>query len=353
ISLLSNPFTSDSTLSKLLDLLILHLQNPKSDHQSILSLLSSSSVHHPNVRRRVASAAHEFILDPSSPTPAIPQALSLLDSFADETLFLSLCFWPCVKTRRWTLRNLSKFRLRMSVFLTVVLGFTKDPYPYIRKAALDAIVTLMRNNLAAADDLSLIRGGYFRAVELLFDADDSVRCSAVHAVGELGRLSVSLLNQETCKRDCSDALFLQLCLMARDMDMRTRVASFCELEKIQTVSKDILLQTLSKKLLPGIKEKCYPGQYSINLHKLPATAAAFAFLHGLEDEFHETLYHAALHNRLKIEESHLEMLCAILLDNDTSVRTGARKFLCVTKLRNSEMLKTCMNSLIENLELYP
>lgn len=78
------------------------------------------------------------------------------------------------------LRNVSKFRVRPSVMLTVLLGFTKDPYPYIREAALDGLVML--SNGIVVEDRSLVECCYFRAVELLFDAENSVRRSAVRVV---------------------------------------------------------------------------------------------------------------------------------------------------------------------------
>lgn len=71
------------------------------------------------------------------------------------------------------------------------------------------------------------------------------------------------------------------------MDMETRIAAFNALGKILTVSEDILLQTLSKKALAATKEKNYPGQYTAKVFKIPATAAAFTFVHGLEDEFYQ------------------------------------------------------------------
>ncbi|KAL0338124.1 UNVERIFIED_CONTAM: protein SIEL [Sesamum angustifolium] len=216
LSLITNPFTSDSTLSSLLEALVLRLQNPKSnsDHQRVLSLLSALSHHHPRLRHRIAAAAHAFILLPSTPTPSLPHALSLLDPahhfqpdpFSDESLCLSLCFWQCVKTRRWILRNLNKFRVRPSVLLTVLLGFTKDPYPCIREAALDGLVML--SNGIVVEDPSLVEGCYFRAVELLFDAEKSVRLLAVRAVSEWGHLLLAL-NGDKTQTEWSDALFVQ------------------------------------------------------------------------------------------------------------------------------------------------
>lgn len=67
------------------------------------------------------------------------------------------------------------------MLLTVLLGFTKDPYPYTREAALDGLVTVLNNGIVV-EDRGLVGGCYFRAVELLFDAEISVRRSAVRAV---------------------------------------------------------------------------------------------------------------------------------------------------------------------------
>ncbi|KAI3472839.1 hypothetical protein Pfo_029968 [Paulownia fortunei] len=400
ISLITNPLTSDPTLTSLLETLILHLQNPNSNYHRILSLLSALSHHHPRLRHRIAAAAHAFIILPSTPTPSLPHALPLLDPahstpldpFFDESLFLSLCFWECVKTRRWILKNVSKFRVRPSVLLTVLLGLTKDPYPYIREAALDGLVML--SNGIVVEDQSLVEGCYFRAVELLFDAENSVRCSAVRAVSEWGQLLVAL-NPDKTKSDWSDALFVQLCLMVRDTDVEIRVAAFNALGKFQTVSEDILLQTLSKKALVANKEKNYPGQYTPKLFKIPATAAAFTFVHGLEDEFYqkiclscfanadslstefaggavhilmdmlnddsvvvrlqalETLHHMAMHDHLKVEESHLHMFFGALIDDNALIRSAVRKTLQLTKLQKLPMFRSCIDGLIRNLELYP
>lgn len=182
VSLVSNPCTSDSTLTTIAETLISHLQTPNSNHQQLLSLLSALSDHHP---REVAA----FILLPSIPIPALSHALSLLDPadsaalalFSDESLFLTLCFYECGKIRKWLLRNVSRFRVRPSLLLTILLGFTMDPYPYIREAALDGLVMVL-NDGVVVEDRSLVGGCYFRAAELLFDADISVRRAAVSAV---------------------------------------------------------------------------------------------------------------------------------------------------------------------------
>lgn len=194
LSLITNPFTSLPALSSLLNFLIFNLHNsiphPPHHHPLILSLLTALSRHHPDFRPEISVALRTFALLPSTPTPSLAHSLSVLfaittpdadDEVGDEPVFLSLCFRPCkASLRHWLLRNVNKFRMRPSVLTTVMLGFTKDPYPLTRKAALEALVWLCKS--VVVEDQSLLQGCYFRAAELLFDAEDSVRCSAVRAV---------------------------------------------------------------------------------------------------------------------------------------------------------------------------
>lgn len=111
---------------------------------------------------------------------------------------------------------MSKFDIRPSVLLTVLLGFTKDPYPYIRNVALNGLADFCK--CIVVEDESLIKGCCFRAVELLSDSEDSVRCSAVRAFSACGQLIVAS-EQERSKVDWSDALFLQVLI---NMEGKTR-----------------------------------------------------------------------------------------------------------------------------------
>ncbi|KZV48740.1 integrator complex subunit 4 [Dorcoceras hygrometricum] len=401
LSLITNPFTSNPTISSLLDTLILNLQNCPN---KVLPLLATISLKCPQLSSRIISAVQEFIFLPSVRIASLPHALSLLltdhsytigtDPFCDESLFLSLCFWQCVKSRRWVTKNVGAFHVRPSVLLTVLLGITKDPYPCVRGAALDGLVTL--SNHVAIDDKSLVECCYFRATELLFDVQKSVRCAAVRVVCEWGQLLVAL-NQEKCKRDWSDAVFIQLCLMARDMDMNIRVSAFDALGKIQMVSEDLLMQCLSKKALDSTKEKNYPGRYTVKLRIIPASAIAFTFVQGLQDEFHEvrrsaccalqklmafsseftceavhvlmdilnddstvvrlqaleTLRLISLRVQLKVEESHLHMVKSCLMDGSAMIRSASRKVIQSIKLPKLKMFRLCTEALMKNLELYP
>ena len=75
--------------------------------------------------------------------------------------------------------------------------------------------------------------------------------------------------------------------MARDMSVKVRVETFIALGKIQMVSEDILLQTLSKRVLGMIKEKRSLGHCCSEQFERVVSNAAGAILHGFEDEYHE------------------------------------------------------------------
>lgn len=100
----------------------------------------------------------------------------------DEQSFLSLCFGPSVSIRTWLLNNAERFQLRPSLLFTVFLGFTKDPYPYVRKAALDGLSSLGNT---VFEDGGMIEGCYCRAIELLNDMEDYVRSAAIRVVSHL------------------------------------------------------------------------------------------------------------------------------------------------------------------------
>lgn len=85
-----------------------------------------------------------------------------------------------MSVRHWLLLNAGRFGIRPSLLLTVLLGFTKDPYPYVRREALVALVGLCKSIVVY--DRGMIEACYCRAVELLYDMEDCVRCSAVRAV---------------------------------------------------------------------------------------------------------------------------------------------------------------------------
>lgn len=80
---------------------------------------------------------------------------------------------------------------------------------------------------------------------------------------------------------------MQICSLVRDMNVGVRVEAFTALGKFAYVSENILLQTLSKKVLGIIKEKQSLALSRSNSHEIQAVIAAGAFIHGLEDEYSE------------------------------------------------------------------
>ena len=72
--------------------------------------------------------------------------------------------------------------------------------------------------------------------------------------------------------------------MARDMSLKVRTEAFIALGKVRLVSEDVLVQSLSKKI-QGSKNG--GGSLIVKESKFPLSSAAGAFVHGIEDEFHE------------------------------------------------------------------
>lgn len=74
-----------------------------------------------------------------------------------------------------------RFSIRPNLLLTVMLGFTKDPFPCVREAALSGLVGVCCSGIAV-EDYDIVEGCYFRGVELLTDQHDYVRLAAVRVV---------------------------------------------------------------------------------------------------------------------------------------------------------------------------
>ncbi|XP_022767812.1 protein SIEL isoform X2 [Durio zibethinus] len=398
-SLIINPTTSDSSLSSLLDALTrsLRLTRDSVFLHHCLKLLTDLSARRPHLSPFAVDLLRSDSLFSSASPRLVGESLSALLSLTssqndiDAARFVSLCLGPSVPVRLWLLKNAEKFAIRESVLLAVFLGFTRDPFPYVRKAAVDGLVKLCKNG--DFNDRDVIEGCYCRAVELLRDAEDNVRSAAVRAVYDWGKLLV-ISSEERNKQDSSDAVFIQLCCMVRDMSMEVRLEAFEALGKIGLVSEDILLQTLFKKVLGINKDKIYKP---IKVFEISASAAAGAFVHGLEDEFSEvrmsacyslhtftvfssqfagealnllmdmlnddskivrlqalnTMHHMATCNHLKVEEIHMHSFLSTLFDSCSVIRSATRKILKLAKLMKLELFKLCIDGLLGNLETYP
>ncbi|KAL4352960.1 hypothetical protein GQ457_06G005550 [Hibiscus cannabinus] len=398
-SLVINPTTSDSTLSSVLDALTRSLQLSRDSvilHHT-LKLLTDLAARRPHLSPFALDLLRSDSLFSSASPRLVGESLSALLSLTstgndiDAARFVSLCLGPSVSLRLCLLRNAEKLVVRESVLLAVFLGFTRDPFPYVRKEALDGLVKLCKNG--DFDDRDVIEGCYCRAVELLRDSENYVRSAAVHAVCEWGKLLV-ISSQDGNKQDLSDAVFIQLGGMVRDMSIEVRLEAFGALGKIGLISEDILLQTLCKKVLGTNKDKIYKPIEGLDI---PASAVAGAFIHGLEDEFSEvrmsacfslrtlivfslqfacealklmmdmlnddsmivrlqaldTIHHMATTDHLKVEKIDMHRFLSTLVDSSSVIRSVTRKILRLAKLPQFKLFKLCIDGLLGNLETYP
>ncbi|XP_030926423.1 protein SIEL isoform X2 [Quercus lobata] len=403
-SFIINPSTPQSKISSIFETLTRSLQlTPDS---LVLNLLSELASRHSNLSHLVFDSVRSNALLSSESIRLAAESLDALASISntdptlstaidelDDRLFVSLCFGPSVSVRSWLLRNAERFRIGPYLLLTLFLGFTKDPYPYVRKIALDGLVGVSKSGII--EDRSMINGCYCRAIELLGDMEDQVRSAAIRTVSAWGLILVAS-NLET-KLYWSDDLFVKLCSMGRDMSMVVRVEAFDALGKINLVSEDILLQTLSKRVLAITKEKRSLGQCPAEQFEILASNVAGVLVHGLEDEFYEvrksachslrtltiisaefagealnllmdvlnddsmfvrlealeTMLHMATCGHLKVQGTHMHMFLGTLLDSNTLIRSATRKILKLVKLPNIELFRLSFDSLIENLEKHP
>ncbi|XP_074296203.1 protein SIEL-like isoform X2 [Silene latifolia] len=399
-SLITNSTTSDSSITVLIQTLTVILSGSfhHQTHLHIISLLSQLSLTRPHISY---SLPFTTLLSSSSPrlTAATLSLLLSIPAFdfhsVDHTLLISLSFRPCISVRVWFLHNAASFNIQPNLLLTVFLGFTKDPYPNVREAALMALLRLCQPAIVIQDS-DVVDLCYFRAVHLLSDPQDYVRQAAVRCAGEWGRM-IATLKQEGHQRDWFDFVFLQICSTVRDMNVKVRVEAFTALGKFTCVSEDILLQALSKKVLVKVKDKQNLAPFSARQCKIHVANAAGAFIHGLEDEFNEvqqaacvtlrmipvvsgqfagevfnivsyvlnddsiivrlealkTLHHMAVSGCLKMQEEHIEMLLGTLVDNCLHIRSEAIRIIGSVKLPSLKPSKMTVESLLECLDMYP
>ncbi|KAG1354165.1 protein SIEL [Cocos nucifera] len=421
-ALIANPDSSDSTRCFTIDALIRSLDAHSGDPAFLrpaLKLLGEAAVLHRPLAPSVIAALRPFLnggkslaadaiavlacIAESSPEGGGEGGVSLLASVLDEDLVFSLASSPVslVRSRILNLLVASTGRAQSSVsflrphlMLKVLLGHALDLYPLVRRAALDGIMAFCE--VAGCDlDGSIIDCCYDRAVELFRDEDELVRSAAVRVVSKCGQMFAAS-KERMGNTERMDVIFVQLCSMARDMSVKVRIEAFLALGKVQLVAENVLLQSLSKKVL-GIRSgsktitKC-----SINESKFSLSAAG-AFVHGIEDEFYEvrtiackslgmlatfsiqfadnalnllmdmlnddaeavrlqtlqTLFHMATHDRLVVQEKHMDMFLGLLADISAVIRCAARKVLQLMMLPDIKTFKSAVDCLITNLETYP
>ncbi|XP_027926178.1 protein SIEL [Vigna unguiculata] len=387
-SLLLHPSTSKRTVSHIFQTLA---SSPHPTPHS-LKLLSDAAARHPDLAPTIVLPTAE-----SSPRLAVEAiGASLSGLHLDDARFTSLCFSASVPARAWMLRNVgSSFEVRPGLLLAVLLGFTKDPYPYVRDAALEGLVGFSERG-GELKDVGLVDACYRRAVQLLRDFDPCVRFSAVRVVASWGMMLAA--SSSEMKAYWSNDVFAKLCSMARDMNMKVRLEAFNGLRKMEMVSEDLLLQSLAKRVSGRGKQKESGDQRTSEQCVMLASTVAGALVHGLEDEFFEvrksvceslrtltslsaefarealdslmdvlnddsavvrlqaleTMHHMAINGRLKLHDKHLHMFLGALVDNNSSdVRFTYRKILKVMKLNNLPLFKSSVDRLLRNLDSYP
>lgn len=194
-ALVVNPATPDSTIASVFDSLTrsLRLSRDKLVLRRVLKLLLDLASRRIRFSRLVFDSVRSHSLLVAESARVAVEALDVLASVAerdgalvpamdelDDGLFAALCFSASASVRPWLLRNAERLRVRPYLLFTLFLGFTKDPYPYVRKVALEGLVGLSKSGVI--DDQCMISGCYSRAIELLRDMEDCVRLAAVRAV---------------------------------------------------------------------------------------------------------------------------------------------------------------------------
>ncbi|KAI3967639.1 hypothetical protein MKW92_040372 [Papaver armeniacum] len=415
-SLIINPSTSKQIISAIIKTLTQYLQqeqdqtleNQNQIQNHYLKLLCDIATHHPDFTRIVFDTVRSFAFSSFVNSQFRVESLSVLLTIVqhdenlvsaigefDESVIIELFFDSSVSVRYWVFKNLFRFGIRNEILVLVLLGFINDPYPYVRRVALDGLVRLSKSVVEIKNG-GLIAEGYDRAVDLFVDRNDCVRAAAIRVVCEWGQWLPDS-NMENGEQAWLDSVFVQLCSMVRDMSMEVWNEAFVSLGKMKMVSEDILLQTLSKKVLGNLKERKFPGKSNTKILDLPASNAAGAFVHGLEDEFYEvrssacnslgmliafsvrfandaldllmdmlndhsmvvrlqtleTMYHMVTCDRLKVQEAHMHIFLGTLVDANTLIRRAARKVLRLLKLPYMKTFKSSISGLLTNLETYP
>ncbi|KAJ0234006.1 Protein SIEL [Hirschfeldia incana] len=352
---------------------------------NLLRLQNSSGADDEN-RGRVAAESLAVLASLSERNPSVATRI-------DGEVFASICLGAPVSSRMWIIRNAERFCIPSSVLFTLCFGFTKDPYPLIRKLALDGLVYVCE--AGGFDHVHAVQGCYARAVELLGDAEDSVRSSAVRAVSVWGKVLIAS-KDERSRRECSDAVFLKLCSVVRDMSVDVRVEVFKAFGVIGSLSESIILQTLSKKVLKSSGKGKKPLDRLSN-ESADAAAAAGVFIHGFEDEFYEVreaavdsfhslsvnssefpdeavcllmdmlyddymvvrlkaleaLHHIADTGNFKIQETYMPAFLDAFIDTSENIRLTARNILKLAKLPDLKLVNKGVDGVLKSLKMYP
>ncbi|MED6175792.1 hypothetical protein PIB30_081690 [Stylosanthes scabra] len=391
-----NPSTPKSTASSILKTLTHSLHYSPGSHPSqILKLITDLSFHHPSLAQLALDSLQS--LAPQLTDPPSQLTIEYLDTLVnisgkpvelDDILFTSICLSSSFLVRLWMVRN-SGYRVmvRPELLYPLLMGMTKEPYPCVREESLEALLRLGES--VVFKDMSLVKGCYECGVQLLSDNEDCVRISAVRVVALWG-LMLASFNADT-KAYWSNEVFAMLCSVVRDMNMKVRIEVFNGLGKLKIVSKELLMQSLSKRVLV-FDQKSTTEQFV-----LLASNVAGALVHGVEDEFFEvrksvcqslrsltilsvefahgalnllmdvindykvevrlealeTMHHMAINHCLELLENYMHKFLDVLEDNSSKVRYTARKIVRLVKLRDHLLFKSTIDGLLKNLDAYP
>ncbi|KAI3979665.1 hypothetical protein MKX01_013760 [Papaver californicum] len=302
-SLIINPYTSKNIISSVFETLTLST-NHRDFTRIVFDTVRSFAF--------ISSVNSQFKVESLSVLPTIAEHDGNLVSATidyDENVIIELCFDSSVSVRYWILKNVLRFGIRDEILVGVLLGFINDPYPYVRRIALNGLVRL-RKSVMEFKNGGLTAEGYNRAVDLFVDRSDCVRAAAIRVVCEWWQMLLDS-SIEDGEHDWFDSVFVQLCSMVRDMSVEVRNEAFVSLGEIKMLSEDILLQTLTKKVR---RSACNSLGMLISFSVRFANDALNLLMDMLNDhsmvvrlQTLEIMYHMATCGRLKVQEAHMHM----------------------------------------------
>lgn len=297
----------------------------------------------------------------------------------------------------------SSLRLKTGeILLSSLLNYRKDLYPSVRETALRALMKLHAKGYELTSECCKDATNLFR------DPFEYVRVAAIEMVGLWMRGYFDAKDQSSLKQRTE--AFLQVCTMVTDMNMRVREAAFRVLGEATGIPDSVLLQTLTKKVAKAPKEtdasvsvpttaqdvETGSPNFEEGANLLDASAAG-AFVHGLEDEFLEVrcaaiealaklackcekmifgaanllldmlnedvevvrmqamhaLSQLATAGYLSVHDQHLHLFLSVVEDINLEMRTGGRNLLASSKLPSLSTFHSIVRALLTSLEHHP
>ncbi|PKA58477.1 hypothetical protein AXF42_Ash008764 [Apostasia shenzhenica] len=406
-ALIAHPNSSNSAVSEIVDALFCFISRRDGDStflRSVVKLLGDAAAFKKTLAPSIVDLLRPILHGGDHLQADAFAALTSVEGFAlDEELALSLASSPVVAVRLMLVKSLVSFLdgdkmravvLEPHVMIRVLLGLADDLYPFIRLTAVDGLASWCRNKDSYVS-FPMVECFYDCATSLLHDADELTRLSAIRLVSACGQF-FERSKEETCYSELMDAIFVQLCLMARDMDKKVRIEAFSALGKMGVASENALQQSLSRKILGtrcafvhGLEDEFYEARLAILYYSIPSdyfilsnsevrmaacksmgmlsslsvqfAAAALDLLTDMLNDYStavrlqtlEALYQMASNDHLIFPERHVQLFLDLLSDVSASIRYATRKLLLKMKLSKLEMFKSTLSSLLSNLEKKP